>query len=313
NRAACAGCSARSILLRDHEADAVIENQLAAMPARQADKNCREQRQHQAMRQDRGCLGEADRPVQSHERNEHHGGNRMGPACRADADSGHQQQFGRADQAGGDAAGKAESGRPQSGAPPERVGAPPVEHVAAEHPDDQGDREVHAHGMERGSGDGNGRGHRLVGDFLDNRIVRLVAGFGHGRAPSVPIRRKGRDWFRRTGLLMPLPLAAGCAGPLSVLEPEGPAARGAATLWWWMLAGSAILFAAVIALLALALVRPGALRGFGVARTLLWGGLLVPAAVLTALIVAAFALGEGMLARPLDPPALRIEAEARQW
>jgi len=112
---------------------------------------------------------------------------------------------------------------------------------------------------------------------------------------------------------MPLPLAAGCAGPLSVLEPEGPAARGAATLWWWMLAGSAILFAAVIALLALSLVRPGALRGFGVARTLLWGGLMVPAAMLTALIVAAFALGEGMLARPLDPPALRIEAEARQW
>ena len=108
-------------------------------------------------------------------------------------------------------------------------------------------------------------------------------------------------------------MISGCSGPLSALQPEGPSARGAATLWWIMLAGSGAIFAAVAAVVALALLRPQAMRAFGTGRTILWGGLVVPSIILTALVAAALALGEGLLATPREQMPLRIEAVARQW
>lgn len=112
--------------------------------------------------------------------------------------------------------------------------------------------------------------------------------------------------------MVPLALAA-CAGPLSALEPEGPSARGAATLWWIMLGASAVIFVWMCAVLAFALMRPAPLRAFGTSRTILWGGVVIPMAVLTALVIAAFALGERLLATPRENMPLRIEAVARQW
>lgn len=109
------------------------------------------------------------------------------------------------------------------------------------------------------------------------------------------------------------PLLAGCSGPLSTLQPEGPSARGAATLWWIMLAGSAAIFLVVGAVLLLAVLRPGRLRAFGAHRTILWGGLVIPSIILTALVTAALALGERLLATPREDMPLRIEATARQW
>jgi cytochrome c oxidase subunit 2 len=100
---------------------------------------------------------------------------------------------------------------------------------------------------------------------------------------------------------------------LSALEPEGPAARGAATLWWVMFWGSAAIFLWVSAALLLAVARPAGLRALGPQRTLAWGGVVIPLAVLTALVVSAFALGERLLAHPREPAPLRIEAVARQW
>lgn len=85
-----------------------------------------------------------------------------------------------------------------------------------------------------------------------------------------------------------------------------------------MLAGGTVIFLAVFAMLALAIARPGALRAFGAGRMLLWGGLVVPGVILAALVTAALALGERLLATPrpdmphTDMP-LRIEAVARQW
>ncbi|MEO3997151.1 cytochrome c oxidase subunit II [Mesorhizobium sp. CAU 1732] len=104
-----------------------------------------------------------------------------------------------------------------------------------------------------------------------------------------------------------------CAGPLSTLQPEGPSARGAAMLWWIMLAGSAVIFALVSAMLVLAYARPGPLRAAGPKTIMVWGGLVFPGIVLTALVVAAFALGERMLATPRDPAPMRIEAIAERW
>jgi cytochrome c oxidase subunit 2 len=80
-----------------------------------------------------------------------------------------------------------------------------------------------------------------------------------------------------------------------------------------MLAGGSVIFAIVFAVAALAILRPGAMRAFGAGRTILWGGLVVPVIILTALVGAAFMLGERLLAHPRDPAPLRIEAVARQW
>lgn len=107
--------------------------------------------------------------------------------------------------------------------------------------------------------------------------------------------------------------AAGCAGPLSALQPEGPAAGGIATLWWIMLWGSLAIFVAVSAVLWLACARPAMLRAAGTDALLLWGGVAMPSAVLAALVLAALVLGERLLATPRESAALRVEASARQW
>lgn len=82
-----------------------------------------------------------------------------------------------------------------------------------------------------------------------------------------------------------------------------------------MLAGGGVIFIVVSVVLMLAILRPAALRAFGPRRTILWGGLVVPTIILAALVTAALALGERLLAtpRPPDDAPLRIEAVARQW
>lgn len=107
--------------------------------------------------------------------------------------------------------------------------------------------------------------------------------------------------------------SAGCSGPLSTLQPEGPSAQAIATLWWIMLAGGTAIFLAVSLVLWLAVARPSALRATGARATILWGGIVVPSIVLMMLVAAAFALGERLLAKPGEPPPLRIEVAARQW
>lgn len=124
---------------------------------------------------------------------------------------------------------------------------------------------------------------------------------------------RGGRWFRAGAAFAGGLFLSACTGPLSALEPGGPSARGAATLWWTMVWGSAAILLAVSAVLALALLRPGPLRALGSGRTILWGGLVVPLAILTALVAAAFTLGERLLASPREPAPLRIEAVARQW
>jgi cytochrome c oxidase subunit 2 len=105
---------------------------------------------------------------------------------------------------------------------------------------------------------------------------------------------------------------SGCAGDLSTLEPAGPAAAAIARLWWIMLAGSAVLFLGVGAVLVVAWRSPAWLGRAPARRLVVWGGLVMPSVVLTALVTTAFALGEALLMRS-DQPPLRIEAAARMW
>ncbi len=104
-----------------------------------------------------------------------------------------------------------------------------------------------------------------------------------------------------------------CSGNHSALDPAGPAAAAIATLWWIMLWGSVVIFLATSAVLALALARPAALRRRPARLLMLWGGLILPSVILSALVFSAFALGERLIAPSGSPPPLRIEAEGRQW
>jgi cytochrome c oxidase subunit 2 len=104
---------------------------------------------------------------------------------------------------------------------------------------------------------------------------------------------------------------AGCEGPLSTLAPSGPTAGAIANLWWAMLAGSATIFALVIALFAQVIRRPGWGSGVSPARWIVLGGLALPAMVLTPLVAYALIAGERLL--PLPGTRQRIEVEGRQW
>ncbi len=111
------------------------------------------------------------------------------------------------------------------------------------------------------------------------------------------------------GILATLPA---CTGPLSTLDPSGPAGASIATLWWVMLAGSVILFLLVMTLFVLVIRRPGWGSSVSPERWLILGGLVLPAVVLLPLIAYAMIAGERLLPLPGQAPA-RIEAIGRQW
>jgi cytochrome c oxidase subunit 2 len=113
----------------------------------------------------------------------------------------------------------------------------------------------------------------------------------------------------QVGTLAVLP---GCKGPLSALDPSGPAGASIATLWWVMLIGAGVLFALVMVLFALVIQRPGWGSSVSPARWIVLGGLVLPAAVLLPLIAYALVAGERLLPLPGHAPP-RIEAVGRQW
>ncbi|WEK03864.1 MAG: cytochrome c oxidase subunit II [Candidatus Devosia phytovorans] len=110
------------------------------------------------------------------------------------------------------------------------------------------------------------------------------------------------------------PLAlAGCATPLSTLDPAGPAASNIATLWWIMFWGSVVLFALVLGLLTTSLLRPRLIAQVKPMHWIIGGGLIMPIPILLGLLFAALLLGERLLPlRGADAP-MRIEARASQW
>lgn len=108
-----------------------------------------------------------------------------------------------------------------------------------------------------------------------------------------------------------VPLVAGCSGPLSILTPQGPAARQIAQLWWAMFGGAVLLTVLVLALLWLGFRRrsappPG--ERFWVQGLGLWFSL----AILTAVVAGGIVVGERLQPRPA-PGVVRVEAIARQW
>lgn len=109
-----------------------------------------------------------------------------------------------------------------------------------------------------------------------------------------------------------LVLLTGCHGPLSALDPMGPAAAAIATLWWVMFSAAAALFSLVIGLLAWAYCKPGYGTRTSARTWLLHAGVLMPSVVLAALAGYALLLGE-RLAAHADADMIQVQAIATQW
>ncbi|MBL0419333.1 cytochrome c oxidase subunit II [Ramlibacter sp. AW1] len=115
-------------------------------------------------------------------------------------------------------------------------------------------------------------------------------------------------------------LLAGCAGPLSTLDPAGPSAHAIAVVWWWMLGVATLVLLGVVVLWLVAMrSRRGhsheQARRSGL-RWLVGGGLVLPGVAVVALVV--FGAPAGLHQLPLpDPdggePPLRIDVRARQF
>lgn len=120
-------------------------------------------------------------------------------------------------------------------------------------------------------------------------------------------------WLAATAALL-----AGCDGPQSALDPNGPGAQMAANLWWGMLIVSASVFAVLIALWILALYRTP--RGHDEAqsrrvsrRWIIGGGIVLPAVSITVLLGFGVTLGDRLLPHPSDARPLTVEVTGHQW
>jgi cytochrome c oxidase subunit II len=120
--------------------------------------------------------------------------------------------------------------------------------------------------------------------------------------------KRGR-WFL---LVAGMAALAGCAGPLSTLDPAGPAAGSIAWLWWVMLAGAAVLALLVFGLLAFVCFKPGEGARIRGTHWIVYGGLVMPVIVLTALVGYALFAGERLLAHP-NPDVPRVAAQGEMW
>lgn len=110
-----------------------------------------------------------------------------------------------------------------------------------------------------------------------------------------------------------LALPAGCAGPLSTIDPAGPHARSVATLWWIMLGGATLLSLLVFAIFALAF-RRGAGTPPRPTLWIGWLGLAMPSAVLAALLGYALVVGVDTLPTPrADGVAIDVVARRYAW
>ena len=118
---------------------------------------------------------------------------------------------------------------------------------------------------------------------------------------------------RRAGqaLLQTLPLL-GCSGPKGALDPAGEPAESQAALFWWMTGGVTLIWLLVMGLAVYAAWTPARTDLTGPRRLIVWGGVIVPTAVLTLLLVYGLSMLEPMLA-PAGPASLRVAVTGEQF
>lgn len=296
----------------------MIENQLAPVPAGKGGRHAGKDRQHQPVGQDGLRPVQPETGIAARNGQQHHGRDGVVPAGNADADAGHNQEFQGSDDGRQHAEAEGGAGRPLADLDPEGLARPPVEDVDAKRGDDEGDGEVHQHGVDRVTRYGNCRTDVFFRHGANGRIGMVAAGFRtllefHLLRFALadlfahrPVTRLKPAAFVVTPLLL-----AGCAGELSTLDPAGPRAASLSTLWWIMLAGSAALFGLVIVLFVLTYVRTGWLARVTPGQWIVGGGLLLPLPVLVLLTGTALVLGEQLL--PSGEAPVRVGAHAQRW
>jgi cytochrome c oxidase subunit 2 len=104
----------------------------------------------------------------------------------------------------------------------------------------------------------------------------------------------------------------GCRGEQSALDPGGQQAETVARLFWWMTAGAGVIWLAVIGAALYATFTPERQSLVGPRRLIVWGGVVIPTAVLTALLCYGLALLPDFLA-PAAPGSRRIAVSAEQY
>lgn len=271
----------------------MIEYELSPVPTCQDDKNRRQQRHSHADREhDLAAEGQTYSPVHARKGNQHHCRNGMIPARGTLADTFDSEQFDCAGYARKNTETESKSRGPQADAHPECVAAIPIEKVCSESGDNKSDRKGHRHRVNGVSSNRDGGTGIQPLDTLHAKIFHREILPNDGT-----ITQSGYTGFNLCILVLVL-LCGGCAGPLSTLEPAGPASESIAELWWVMLAGATLLFLLVSGILGLGFLRPGAGKNISQRFWLLGGGLILPAIVLIPLMAYAILSGERLLAHP---------------
>ena len=108
------------------------------------------------------------------------------------------------------------------------------------------------------------------------------------------------------------PLATGCSGPLSALDPAGPAAAAIAGLWWLMFWGAAVVWLLVVVMLLLGMRRRRHLSEAAGRRMIIAGGLALPTVVLGALLVYGTVSSDRITGRHAEVAQV-VQVTARQW
>lgn len=139
---------------------------------------------------------------------------------------------------------------------------------------------------------------------MPRRHARCMPAPGYSTSLTAPARR--------CAVVSCTALLAGCApAPLSILDPVGPGSAGIASIGWIMFAAAVALWVLVMALALYATFGP---RFRPVPSTLLLvgGGLMLPVACLTLLLVQGARTGYALLPDPADEP-WRVHVHAHQW
>src|SRR5688572_10800315 len=110
-----------------------------------------------------------------------------------------------------------------------------------------------------------------------------------------------------------LVMLAACSGQQSALDPQGPHAQHTATLAWVLFAGGALIFVLVAVLAACAIFARREWRAaLGGKALIVGGGIVFPAAVLTALLVYTYVATGGIGSAAAKAP-LRVEVIGEMW
>nr|WP_284739409.1 cytochrome c oxidase subunit II [Rhizobium sp. CG5] len=166
--------------------------------------------------------------------------------------------------------------------------------------------------MKRVPGDRHGRTRRL---FLDLRDDRVLAAIFHQKGSPFRLPTPGPPFrfLALFGLSLFSPLLAGCQGDLSALDAAGPSTAAIARLWWAMLAGAAVIFGLVMALLCVVFFARDKVKHISPQRWIVLGGIVMPVPILLALLGYAFYQGETLFGDRVSDAEITVVATSRMW